>query len=85
MEIEKGEIVTLTNNKEYVCLSIINSEDNKKYLYLVSTSKPLNFCFAEETIIDDNIQMRIVGGKDEKLKLFNLLKAQLQNNSNRGL
>ena len=34
MEIEKGEVITLTDNKEYVCLSVILTEDNKKFLYL---------------------------------------------------
>lgn len=82
MEVEKGEIITLTDNKEYVCLSVITTEDNKKYLYLMTTAEPVEFHFAEETIMNDNIQMRIVGSKDEKHKLFNLLKSQAQANLN---
>ena len=84
MEIEKGEIITLSDNREYVCLSIIVAEDNKKYLYLVTTSEPIKFCFAEETIADNTIKMRVVGSKDEKQKLFALLKTQSQTNLNRG-
>ena len=70
MEIKKGEIITLSDNREYMCLGTIIAEDNRKYLYLMTTSEPIEFCFAEENIIDDDIQMRIVGGKDEKRKLF---------------
>lgn len=84
MEIEKGEIITLSDNREYVCLSPILTEDNKKYLYLMTTSEPINFCFVEETIINNTVQMRIVGSKDEKRKLFDLLKTQLQTNSDQG-
>ena len=50
-----------------------------------SSREPIEFCFAEENIIDGDIQMRIVGGKDEKRKLFDLLKMQLQNNSKEGV
>lgn len=84
MEVEKGEIVTLSDNREYVCLGIIASEDNKKFLYLVTTSEPIKFCFAEEILLNGIIKMRVVGSRDEKYKLFNLLKAQSQTNSNRG-
>ena len=83
MEVEKGEIITLTDNKEYVCLSVIVTEDNRRFLYLMTTSEPLEFCFAEETPVNNKIRrMRIVGGKEEKNKLFNLLKLQSQNNFN---
>lgn len=84
MEIEKGEIITLTDNREYACLSVITSEDGKKFLYLMATSEPIDFCFAEETLVDDKVKMRIVGSRDEKIKLFDLLKAQSQANVKRG-
>ncbi len=84
MEVEKGEIITLSDNREYICLGVIVAEDNKRYLYLMTMSEPIEFCFAEENIVDDAIQMRIVGSKDEKHKLFDLLKMQLQNNSKEG-
>ena len=85
MEVEKSEIITLSDNREYVCLDIITTNDGKKYLYLMTTSEPLNFCFAEEAIVDNSIQMRIIGSKDEKHRLFDLFKAQSQTNSSRGL
>ena len=84
MEVKKGEIIKLTDNREYVCLSVIISEDNKRFLYLVTTSKPLKFCFAEETLVDGIIKMRVIGSKNEKQKLFNLLKAKSETNSNQG-
>lgn len=84
MEIEKGEIITLTDNRDYICLGII-TENGKRYLYLVTASEPIEFCFAEETIENGAIRMRVIGGRDEKRRLFELLKAQSQTNFNRGL
>ena len=84
MEIEKGEIITLSDNKEYMCLGALVAEDGKNYLYLMTTSEPVEFCFAEETIMNDAVQMRIVGSKDEKHRLFDLLKTQLEIDSNQG-
>ena len=84
MEIEKGEIITLTDNRDYICLGII-VESDRKYLYLVTTSEPIQFCFAEETSVNGVTRMRIVGGRDEKQRLFALLKAKSQANSNRGI
>ncbi len=83
MEVEKGEIITLSDNKEYVCLSTVLSEDNKKYLYLMTTKEPINFCFAEEKKNNGLIEIRIIGSKNEKQVLFKRLKTQFQTNSNR--
>ena len=85
MGTEKGEIITLTDNREYVCLGIISAGDGKRYLYLVTTSEPIEFCFAEETIVNDDVRLRIVGSKEEKHRLFDLLKVQTQANPNGGL
>lgn len=84
MEIEKGEVITLSDNRDYVCLSVIMTEDGKKYLYLMTTLKPIEFCFAEETIISNTVQMRIIGSKDEKRSLFALLKNQRKSNFDQG-
>ena len=85
MEIEKGEIITLTDNNDYICLSVITTEDNKRCLYLVTTSEPIKFCFAEEAKENGMTKMRIVGSKEEKHKLFDLLKTQTQTDSNQGV
>lgn len=85
MAIEKAQVITLSDNREYVCLSVIKTEGNKTFLYLMTTSKPVEFCFVEEIIVNDGMsKMRIVGGRDEKHRLFDLLKTQAQAQSDRG-
>lgn len=76
MEVEKGEIIMLSDNKEYVCLSAFRVE-GKKYLYLMTTKEPVEFCFVEETVMENGIKMRMVGSREEKHKLFELLKSQV--------
>lgn len=71
MEIEKGEIVTLDNNKEYLCFSAIESE-GKKYLFLMTTSEPIEICFAEQTVDEVGVQIRAIGGYEEKQRLLRL-------------
>ena len=56
MEIEKGEIITLDNNKEYLCFGRAVADNQKKYLYLMSTSEPIEIRFAEEMIDESGVQ-----------------------------
>ena len=77
--IEKGEIVTLSNNRDYVCIGIVFFE-GRKYLYLMTKTEPVGFCMAEETVQDNGSKLRMIGSSDEKRKLFELFKAQLQGN-----
>ena len=51
----------------------------------MSTAEPVDFCFAEEAIENDAVRLRIVGSKDEKHRLFDLLKNQVRTNSNQGV
>lgn len=72
MKIETGEIITLDNNKEYICCSTINDNGNY-YLYLISNFKPLEVVFAKQLIEDDSSYVTIINKKEEKeyvLKLF---------------
>lgn len=66
MEIEKGEIITLDNNKEYLCFGRAVADNQKKYLYLMSTSEPIEIRFAEEMIDESGVQVRVIGSKEEK-------------------
>ena len=49
MKLEIGELITLENNKEYICIKKTTFE-GKDYVYLVSNFKPLEIRFAEESI-----------------------------------
>ena len=80
MEVQKGEIITLSDNQEYICLDTLTTVDGRKYLCLMKNTKPASFCFAEEVAMDDGFQMRVVGGREEKQELFRQFRAQTQRN-----
>lgn len=44
MKIERGEIITLDNNKEHICFCTIR-EEGQDYVYLMSNFKPLEIRF----------------------------------------
>jgi len=67
MGIERGEIVTLDNGKEYICFGRAVAENQKTYLYLMTTTEPIEICFGEEIIVDGaGVSVRVLGDKDEK-------------------
>lgn len=71
MKIEIGEVITLSNNKEYICFSTARSE-GKDYLYLMSNFKPLEIKFAEQFIVEDKVNVRIINESEEKQKVLAL-------------
>lgn len=78
MKIEVGELITLSNNKEYVCFGTA-SDNGIDYVYLMSNFKPLEIKFGEQTIVDGQIQVRIINNQEEKEKVLTLFE---QNNVN---
>ena len=67
-----NEIVTLDNGKEFYCFQVLNHEGTE-YLYLISTTTPIEVCLAKQQIVDDSLRMDIIDDKEEKLfalKLF---------------
>ncbi len=66
MGIEKGEIITLENNKEYICFASAIADNQKRYLYLMTTSEPIEICFGEETVDENGTRIRVLGKKEEK-------------------
>lgn len=71
MKLEVGELITLDNNKEYVCFSKIN-DNGIDYVYLISNFKPIEIRFAIEKINDNNIELEIINDKDQKKYVYNL-------------
>lgn len=69
---QKGDLVTLNNNKEYVCFEAI-TYNNKRYLYLISNFKPIEIFFANEIIENGQAKLIIVSDAKEKKDLYNLL------------
>lgn len=71
--IEKGELITLSNGKEYVCYYTIQDNGNN-YVYLISNFKPLEIRFGIQRYIDGNIQIEIINEPEEKQKVLALFK-----------
>lgn len=71
MKIERGEIITLSNNKEYICCATV-SDDGIDYVYLMSNFKPVEVKFAKQNFIDDNIELTIINNQEEKQKVLKL-------------
>ena len=66
MEIEKGEIITLEDGKEYICFGRAVADNQKKYLYLMTIAEPIEVRFAEETTDAEGVRVRILGSSSEK-------------------
>ena len=80
MKIENGEVITLSNGKEYICFSALN-DNGKDYVYLMSNFKPLEIKFAEQTIVDGQIEIRVINDPEEKQKVLTLFQKMLLKNN----
>ena len=70
MSQNKGDLIILENDKEYVCFEKITFE-GIEYLYLMSNFKPLEIRFAK--VIGEN-EIEIIYNQEEKEKVFKLFK-----------
>lgn len=79
MNIKEGEILTLENNKEYICLAV---KDYKaaNYLLLLSNFKPVEIRFAKEIIVDNQVELEIINKQEEKLELMQIFQDKLNPN-----
>jgi len=71
MKIEKGELITLDNNKEYLCFSTLSNE-GVDYIYLMSNFKPLEIKFAKQQEVNGQIEVTIINQQEEKQKVLKL-------------
>lgn len=65
-------IVTLDDGKKYYCFQVLNHE-GVDYIYLISTTTPIEVRFAKQRMVDGTLQADIINNKEEKLfalKLF---------------
>lgn len=74
--IETGEIITLDNNKEYICFSTLEHE-GKHYLYLISNFKPLEIRFGIQTVENNEINIEIINEQQEKQKVLSLFQNKM--------
>lgn len=71
MKLEVGEIITLDNNKEYICFSKTN-DNGIDYVYLMSNFKPIEIKFAIERIINQEVELEIINDSKQKQYVYNL-------------
>ena len=62
--VEIGEIVTLDDSKEYVVINKINLH-NVNYVFLITTSKPLEILIVTEKIVNGEIVLDEIKDNDE--------------------
>lgn len=74
--IETGEIITLDNNKEYICFSTLEDE-GKHYLYLISNFKPLEIRFGIQTMENGEISIEIINDQAQKQKVLELFQNKM--------
>ena len=70
MNLKVGEVITLSNNKEYVCVALTNYK-GAEYVYLITTSKPIEVQFAKVTY-QDQVHLTTVSDPTEKQELLKL-------------
>lgn len=56
MRIEEGQIIALDDNKEYLVLKKVDS-NNTTYVYLVTTQQPIEVQFMKESVSDDSVTL----------------------------
>lgn len=71
MKLEVGELITLDNNKEYVCFSKIN-DNGIDYVYLISNFKPIEIRFAIEKTNNNDVELEIINNQEQKQYVYNL-------------
>lgn len=79
MKIETGEIITLSNNKEYICFSTL-ADNGVDYLYLMSNFKPLEIRFAIQKVVNNEIEIEIINDYDEKQRILKLFQEKTLKN-----
>ena len=62
--LEVGEIVKLSNDKEYIVVNTM-SLHNIRYVFLISNFKPLDIVIGTEKIIDEDIVVEEVKDNNE--------------------
>lgn len=70
-EIEVGEIITLEDQREFICMKKIQ-DGGKNYLFLMSNFKPLEVFFAQEITEGEGPRIRKIEDPEEKKRLLPL-------------
>ncbi len=75
--VEIGEIVTLDDSKEYVVINKINLH-NVNYVFLITTSKPLEILIVTEKIVNGEIVLDEIKDNDELEYILSQFSSQME-------
>ena len=73
MKLTDGEVVKLSNNKEYICVKTFIL-DAKDYMILMGNFRPLEIKFAQQIIEGDKVNVRLIENQEEKVKIMEFMK-----------
>ena len=76
-KLEIGETAVLEDDKEFVCFSRIQ-EQNNDYVYLISNYKPLEIRFAKQNIVNGELELTIIENQEEKEHVYRLFQKKIQ-------
>ena len=71
MNIETKDVITLSDNQDYVVCSVIDC-NNGKYLYLVDVITPINIKFVKEEKIEGKTFMSVITDEEKIRQLLPL-------------
>ena len=77
MKLEKQMLITLTDNKEYIVLTALESE-GINYVYLVENDNLSNMKFCVEELENNQIKLTEVEDKNLRLILLDKFTSKLQ-------
>jgi len=64
MNLEKGELIVLDDNKEYIVVDVCNC-NAITYIYLITSNKPVEILLVKEKIVDGIINLVPVDNYEE--------------------
>lgn len=65
MKLERGEVITLDDNKEYICFNSV-SKNGETFVYLLSNFKPIKIKFAKEIFDNGELTLEIINDLEQK-------------------
>ena len=78
--VNRGDCIMLENDREFLCFDGVEL-DGKQYLFLISVEEPTDICFAEQAMKDGEVQVRVIGNQEEKMKLAATLQHKVESNA----
>ena len=73
MKLEKGELITLSDGKEYAVIDTCNI-NNTIYVYIMTTDQPLEMAIVKESIdADGKVNLVTVNDREEALNVLNAI------------